>query len=610
MRPFSFPSRIFKSPSRPPVPRSSLIKDPVKHNCIVQNFFNHCSKGRLQQAVICLDLLAQKGIRLDSKALAFLLLRCGDFKDLRIGKWVHLHLKVTGLKHPDTFLANHLIDMYGKCGDHNEARKVFDKMTSRNLYSWNNMLKGYVKKLMVKPARTLFDKMPERDVVSWNTMVIAYAKSGQLDEALRFYKELRQSGIGFNEFSLAGIVMTCVKLKELMLTKQVHCQMLVAGFSLNVVLSSSIVDAYARCGVLSDARRLFDQMGTRDVLAWTTLVSGYAKWGDMESARALFDKMPERNPVSWTSVVSGYARNNMGYEALELFTEMMRRHIKTDQFTFSSSLCACASIASLKHGKQIHAHLIRIGFKPNPIVVSSLVDMYSKCGCLELAKRVFDVVDDKQDVILWNTIISAFAQHGSGDKSIGLFTEMVEAGIRPDRVTFLVLLSACSHSGLVNEGLSFLKSMNHDYNVAPDREHYACLIDMLGRAGRFDEAVGQLRNMPCKPDDRVWNALIGACMIQGNSDLGRIAAKHILELDPQSPTLYVLLSSINATLGKWESVSKLRQLMNERQIRKEQALSWLEIDHNLHQITVSDQLLNSVEPNPGVQLVAHQSGVS
>lgn len=598
-----FPTRILKPPFKPPSNK--------KNSCIVQNFLSLCSQGHLQEAVNSLDILAQKGIRLDSVKLAFLIQKCADSKNLKLGRWVHLHLKVTGLKHPNTFLANHLINMYGKCGDHIEARRVFDKMSARNLYSWNNMLSGYAKQLMVKPARRLFDRMPERDVVSWNTMVIAYAQSGICDEALRFYKELRRSGIGFNEYSFAGVVTVCVKLKELRLTKQVHTQVLVAGFSLNVVLSSSIVDAYAKCRELGDARKLFDQMGRRDVLAWTTLISGYAKWGDMESARMLFDVMPERNPVSWTAMISGYARNNKGHEALDLFMKMMMLHIKPDQFTFSSCLCASASIASLKHGKQIHAHLIRIKFRPNSIVLSSLVDMYSKCGCLELAKQVFDVVGDKQDVVLWNTILSAFAQHGSGEKAINLFAEMVTAGIRPDRITFLILLSACSHSGLVHEGLRLFESMDRDHNIVPDQEHYSCLIDILGRAGRFHEVMDHLRKMPCKPDNHVWNALIGVCMIHGNIELGRIAAKHLLQLDPQSPVIYVSLSRIYAALGKWDSVMRLRQLMNEQNVRKEQALSWLEIDHSLHQTTVADVVNSSSlgDANPVVELLADHSGI-
>ncbi|CAK9162083.1 unnamed protein product [Ilex paraguariensis] len=589
---FSSQTRIFRVPFRT---KPNNKKPKIKPPCIVQTFFNLLSQGHLTQAVESLDLLARKGLRLDSKTLSLLLKECANSNSLKEGKWVHLHLKLTGLKHPNTLVSNHLIYMYCKCGDHAEARKMFDKMSMRNLYSWNNMLSGYAKLGMVKPARRLFDEMPERDVVSWNTMVIAYARIADCNEALRFYKELRRSDISFNEFSFAGVLTVCVKLRESGLTRQVHCQVSVAGFLSNVVLSSSIVDAYAKGGEMDGARRLFDEVSIKDVLAWTTLVSGYAKWGDMKSARELFDVMPEKNPVSWTALISGYARNGMGYKALELFTNMMMWCVKPDQFTFSSCLCACASIASLKHGKQIHASLIRTGFKPNTIVVSSLIDMYSKCGSLGVGQQVFDMMGNKQDVVLWNTMISAYAQHGYGEDGIIMFVGMVRSGVQPDRITFVVILNACSHSGLVQKGLSYFESMSRDYGIVPDEEHYACLIDLLGRAGCFNEVMNQLEKMPCKPDNRVWNALLGICRIHGNIELGRKAAEHLIELEPQSSAAYVLLSSIHAALGKWDSVEQVRKLMNERHVRKERAISWLELENRLHSFTVSDRLHPSKE---------------
>lgn len=522
--------------------------------------------------------------------LAFLLQQCGDTRSLREGKWVHIYLRLTGFKRPPTLLANHLIGMYFKCGDEGDARKVFDKMFVRNLYSWNNMLSGYAKMRNLKEARSLFDKMPERDVVSWNTMVIGYAQSGVWDEALRFYRELRRSSIGYNEFSFAGVLTVCVKSKELELTRQIHGQVLVAGFLSNVVLSSSVVDAYAKCAEMADARRLFDNMPVRDILAWTTLVSGYAKWGDMKSASELFDQMPEKNPVSWTSMISGYARNGLGHEALTLFAEMMLFQVLPDQFTFSSCLCACASIASLKHGKQIHASLVRSNLRANTIVVSSLIDMYSKCGNLGDGRQVFKLMGDKQDTVLWNTMMSALAHHGHGIEALQMFEDMVSSGVKPVRTTFIVILNACSHSGLVQEGRRLFKSMTDDHGIVPDEEHYACLIDLLGRAGCFDELINQLENMPCKAGDQVLNALLGVCRIHGNTELGRKVAEHLIELEPQSPAPYVLLSSIYAEQGRWELVEKVRQLMNTRHVRKERAISWVEVESSVHAFTVSDRL--------------------
>ncbi|KAL1833815.1 hypothetical protein DCAR_0103940 [Daucus carota subsp. sativus] len=545
-----------------------------KRPCIVQSIINLCSQGLFKQAIHSLDIIARKGTRLDSNILAFLLRECADSRSLKEGRWVHLHLKLTGFKHPSTFLLNHLINMYCKCGDHVVARQLFDKMSDRNLYSWNNMVSGYVKLGMVGAARRLFDRMPVRDVVSWNSMVVGYAKSGEFGECVRFFKELRRSSIGLNEFSFSGVLTVCVKGKDFGFTKQVHCRVLVDGFLSNVVIVSSIVDAYAACGKLDDSRRLFDEMKIRDVLAWTTLVSGYAKWGKMKLARELFDAMPEKNSVSWTALVSGYARKNMGDEALELFTTMIRSRFKPDQFTFSSCLCACASIPSLKHGKEIHAFLMRSNFRPNTIVVSSLIDMYSKCGKIRTGERVFDVSGDKNDIILWNTIISALAQHGLGEEAIQMFRYMVRRGLQPDRITLVVILNACSHSGLVQEGLCIFESITSYYGVSLDQEHYACLIDLLGRAGKFDEVLKQLKRIPFEPDSRVWNALLGVSRIHGNIEMGRMAAEHLVKLDPLSYAGYVALSSIYAALGKWESAENIRQIMNDRNLKKDQALSW------------------------------------
>lgn len=520
-------------------------------------------------------------MRLNSKTLAFLLRECAKSRALEEGKWIHFYLKATGRKQPDTLVSNHLINMYFKCEDHVQGRKVFDKMSSKNLYTWNNALSGYAKLGMLNAAQRLFDKMPQKDAVSWNTMVIGYAQEGQCNEALSMYAELRRASIELNAFSFAGILITSMKLKDVGLARQVHCQTLVAGFTHNVVLSSSILDAYAKYGEMGDARRMFDEMPVRDVFAWTILVSAYAKWGDMISARELFDLMPTKNPVSWTALISGYAQNGLGHKSLQLFKKMMVSHILPEQYTFSSCLSACGSITSLKHGKQIHGYMISTGFRPNLMVFSSLIDMYSKCGSLEYCKRAFNLAGDKQDAILWNPMISALAQHGYGKEAIQCFNDMLKSGAKPNRVTFVVLLSACSHSGLVEEGLSFFKSMTLVHDILPDEEHFACLIDLLGRAGCFVELIDQLEKMRCKADDRIWNSLIGVCSIQGNLELGKKTAERLIEMEPQSTGSYILLSSIYANSGNWECVQKVRQLMEERCVKKDQASSWIDIQNKV-----------------------------
>ncbi|KAL4572883.1 hypothetical protein LXL04_019671 [Taraxacum kok-saghyz] len=561
----------------------------IQRPCVIQSVHNIWSKGRLKEAVKSLENLASKGLRLDTRSLAFLLQECANYRSLKEGKWVHLHMSVTGRKKPGTFLSNQLIYMYSECGNWIGARKVFDKMSPKNLYSWNHMLSGYAKLRMMKPAQTLFNQMQEKDVVSWNTMVIGYAHNGNYNKALNLYKELKMSNIHPNDFSFSGLLTICVQTKDLKLTKQVHSQVLNAGFLSNIVLCSSLINTYSKCNEIHNARKLFDEMPKRDVLAWTTIVSGYAKSGDMKTASELFNNMPTKNPVSWTSLISGYSRNGFPHEALHLFTKMIKNKVTPNQFTFSSALCACSTLTSIKNGKQIHGFLIKSHLTPNTIVLSSLIDMYSKCGNLQLSQLVFNHVNDKHNTILWNTMISALSQHGHGKQAIALFTKMVKSKVKPDRITFVIILNACSHSKLVQEGINFFKIMLQDYNISPDQEHYACLIDVLGRAGCFDEVVNLLKNMKLKPDVRVWKSLLGVCRIHGNVELGIKAGERLIELEPDNCVGYVLLSGIYAVSGKWDLVGKVRKIMKERGLRKELGVSWLENEKKLHAFTVSDK---------------------
>ncbi|VVB08552.1 unnamed protein product [Arabis nemorensis] len=569
------------------MPISNPRKRPI---CVARSFLSrYATKAELAQAVSRLESLTEQGIRLPFEVLASLLQHCGDTRSLKQGKWIHRHLKITGFKRPNTLLSNHLIGMYMKCGKPIDACKVFDTMHFRNLYSWNNMISGYVKSGMLVRARVMFDSMPERDVVSWNTMVIGYAQNGNLHEALWFYRELRRSGIKYNEFSFAGILTACVKSRELQLNRQAHGQVLVAGFLSNVVLSCSIIDAYAKCGQMESAKRCFDEMKMKDIHIWTALISGYAKLGDMEVANKLFCEMPEKNPVSWTALIAGYVRQGSGDQALDLFRKMVVLRVKPEQFTFSSCLCASASTASLRHGKQIHGYMVRTNVRPNAIVISSLIDMYSKSGSLEASERVFNLYDDKQDCVLWNTMISALAQHGLGRKALLMLDDMIKIRVHPNRTTLVVILNACSHSGLVEEGIRWFESMTIQHGIVPDQEHYACLIDLLGRAGCFKELMTKIEKMPFKPDKHIWNAILGVSRIHGNVELGKKAAEELIKLDPEFSAPYILLSSIYADHGKWDSVEKLRGIMKKRSVNKEKALSWIEIESKVGSFTVSDR---------------------
>ncbi|XP_020095092.1 pentatricopeptide repeat-containing protein At2g21090-like [Ananas comosus] len=355
-----------------------------------------------------------------------------------------------------------------------------------------------------------------------------------------------------------------------------HAHVLALGFAPSVVVSGALLTAYAKCRLLGHARKVFDEMPVRDVLAWTALVHGYSTSGDLVSACKLFDQMPSRNTISWTALIGGLNRNGEPYEALDMFRKMMYQCVRPDQFTFSSTLCACAATASLTQGKQIHGYVLRSKFNPNSIVLSSLVDMYSKCGDLLRARWVFELTHySKRDTVLWNTIISALGHHGHGKEAIKLFDEMVKCGRKPDANTFVVLLTSCSHSGLVEEGVRFFESMAKIHGVVRQEDHYVCLVDLLGRNGRFKEAMEWLAKEPCRSSARARNALLGACRVHGNVELGKQVAEQLIELEPNSSAKYVLLSNMYAEDGNWEHVEKLRGLMEESQVRKERASSWI-----------------------------------
>jgi pentatricopeptide repeat protein len=414
-------------------------------------------------------------------------------------------------------------------------------------------------------------------------MVVGYAHCGRFVEALRFYGQLRRLCIGYNEFTFASVLIVCVKLKEFELCRQIHGQVLVVGFLSNVVVSSSIVDAYAKCGRMEDARRLFDDMPVRDIPAWTTLVTGYALCGDMESAAELFSQMPKKNTYSWTSLIGGYARNGLGHKALGVFRNMIRHEVKPDEFTLSSCLFACATIASMKHGKQVHAFLLRNNIRPNPVVVSAIVDMYAKCGSMETARRVFNFIRNMQDVVLWNTMISALAHYGYGKEAVMMLNDMLKSGVKPNRTTFVAILNACSQSGLVHEGLQFFNSMTAVHSIVPDLEHYASLIDLLGQAGCIAESIKDTVN-------HVWYSLLGECRLNGSIGLEREVTEFLIKWQPQSSAAYVLLSSTYAALVKWGLVEEVRHIMDERCVRKDQSISWIEIENEVHSFTLSDGL--------------------
>lgn len=324
------------------------------------------------------------------------------------------------------------------------------------------------------------------------------------------------------------------------------------------------------------------------------MIEGNAKCGNLDAARQLFDKMPEKNVVSWTAIMAGYAQLGYGEEALVLFYQMKQLGVEPDQLTFANVLQACACSALLSEGKQVHVHVIRSGFEWHFVLATALVDMYAKCGRIEDSHRIFDSMSAR-DVVAWNAMIAGYGKHGYARKALQLFEQMRQSGIRPTRISFTNVLSACSHAGLVDEGCYYFNSMTQDYNIIAESEQYACMVDLLGRAGRLDEALAFIQKMSIEPTADVWGALLASCRIHGNMWLGKLAAERLFKLRPDRAGTYVALSNIYSAAGRWDEAAKLRRLMNDRGVKKEPGYSWVQVKNRVHTFSVGDTAHPQIE---------------
>lgn len=533
---------------------------------------------------------------------------------------------------------NSIISGYLQNNQPNEAEVLFDRMPERNAASWNGLLSGYVKNRMVNEARKVFNTMPERNVVSWTAMVRGYVEEGSIAEAESLFWQMPEKNVVSWTVMLGGLIKDsrideARKLFDMMPVK-------------DVVARTNMIGGYCQEGRLVEARELFDEMPRRNVISWTTMISGYAQNQQVDIARKLFEVMPEKNEVSWTAMLTGYTQcgrikeaselfdampvksvvscnamilgfgqngevakarevfdqmrekddgtwsamikvcigKGLELEALKLFSAMQRHGIRPNFPCLISILLVCASLASLDHGRQVHTQLLKCQFDSDVYVASVLITVYMKCGDLVKAKRVFDRFSPK-DVVMWNSIITGYAQHGLGEAALQVFNEMCSLGIPADDVTFVGVLSACSYSGKVNEGLEIFESMKSKYLVDPIIEHYACMVDLLGRAGRLNEAMNLIKTMPFEADAIIWGSLMGACRTHMNMDMAEVAANKLLKLEPKNTGPYILLSNIYAYKGKWAEVAKLRENMRSREVKKSPGCSWIEVEKTVHMFT-------------------------
>ncbi|XP_062206107.1 pentatricopeptide repeat-containing protein At2g21090-like [Phragmites australis] len=484
------------APGGPPPPASSPPYSGLfaaLHHCI--------SGGNASAAVSLLPTLARAGLRapfpLLSSLARLLLLRPAAPAFPSLAGRLLLYVRLAGLKRLvpcSTQLANRLLSLHFLLGRPGDARGLFAKMPRPSVHSYNAMLAGYARLALAGPAAEVFAAMPHRDLVSYNAALLALARGGEMQGAMALYSELRNMSpsLGYSHHTFLALLIACAELMDGELATQLHAHLAVLGFLSDVNIASSLIEVYRKRGCVDAAAKLFDEMPVKDLQMWTTIVCAYAEDGQLAAARRIFDQMPDRNIFSWNALIEGFVSHGQPVEALDMFQHLMMEDLRPDQFTFASCLSACSAMCSLNHGLQIHGWLLRTAFDRSVMIMSSLIDMYSKCDYLAGAKQVFSLTgQERRGAVLWNGMLSALCHHGHAQEAIELFVQMLQERLKPDANTFLLVFTACCHCSLVEEGVKFFGLMTERYKIVPGEDHYIRIVDLDGHADK-DKDFGML----------------------------------------------------------------------------------------------------------------------
>ncbi|XAR66589.1 hypothetical protein NMG60_11012871 [Bertholletia excelsa] len=578
----------------------------------------YAKKGNHEESIHLYERMLELGIEANSYTFSSVLKSFAAKRSTAEGERVHGYLLRLGFGSYTT-VVNSLIAFYFKCARTESARKLFDEFTDKDVITWNSMISGYVANNLpekgveafiemqnsgismdlativsvfaapanigtillakslhacaikaglnkeitfnntlldvyskcgdIRGAAQVFQNMSERTVVSWTSMITGYARDGLPDRAIALFHEMKREGIELDIFAVTSLLHACALRGSLENGKEIHNYIRENAMDSNLSVSNALMDMYAKCGSMIDARSIFKQIPTRDIISWNTMIGGYSK-------------------------------NSLPSEALNLFVAMQKVQ-KPDIITMTCILPACASLAALDRGREIHSHVMRNGWSSDRCVANALVDMYVKCGALILAQSLFDRIEVK-DLVSWTIMIAGYGMHGFGNEAIATFNGMRQAGIKPDEVSFVSILYACSHSGLVDEGWRFFNFMRNDYGIEPQLEHYACMVDLLARSGKLRKAYKFIKEMPKEPDATIWGALLCGCRSHRDVKLAEEVAERVFELEPDNTGYYVLLANIYAEAEKWEEVKKLREKIGQRGLKKNPGSSWIEIKGKVH----------------------------
>ncbi|KAH7834025.1 hypothetical protein Vadar_012056 [Vaccinium darrowii] len=539
-------------------------------------------------------------------------LSCRGYRYIEEGRYLFDRMLVK-----DFVSWNTMITGYARNGRMDEALSLFNRMPKQNVVSWNAVISGFLHNGDVKSAIEYFERMPERDAASLSALVSGLIQNGELDKAAGFLLGYVEGAGGREDLIhayntlIAGYGQRGRVDDARCLFDQIPCSPdgrtgNGGRFERNVISWNSMIMCYVKAGDFVSARELFDQMVERDTFSWNTMIRGYVNMPDMEEASNLFGKMPDTNTLSWNLMISGFAHmgnlelacdffqrmpqknlvswNSMisGYEkngdcegAIKIFIQMQAEGEKPDQHTLSSLLSVCAESVALQLGMQIHQQVTKLVTADVPLN-NSLVTMYARCGEIVQARAIFNEMNSMKEVISWNAMIGGYASHGFATEALELFGEMKRLKFRPTHITFVSVLNACANAGLVEEGRMHFRSMVSEFGIEPRVEHFASLVDIVGRHGQVEEAMGVISSMPFEPDKAVWGALLGACRVHNNVEVARVAAEALAKLEPESSAPYILLYNMYADVGRWDDATEVRLIMERNNIQKQPGYSWVD----------------------------------
>ncbi|KAK3145512.1 hypothetical protein QOZ80_3BG0253780 [Eleusine coracana subsp. coracana] len=575
--------------------------------------------GRPESAMAMFIDMLESGVAANDFACNAALVACADAGALGLGEQVH-SLAVRAGFAGDAWIGSCLIELYARCGTLSAAKDVFDRMESPDVVGYTSLISalcrndefalamealcqmmrqglqpnehtmtsilaacprglgeqihGYMLKTMglqsvyassalidlysrngdIDLAKMVFENLDCKNIVSWCSMMQLYIRNGRLEDALRVFCSLISEGVEPNEFAFSIALGACGSIS---LGSQLHCSAIKRDLMTDIRVSNALLSMYGRSGLV-------------------------------EELEALLNKIENPDVVSWTAAISANFQNGFSEKAVKLLSQMHSEGFTPNDYAFSSGLSSCADLALLDQGRQFHCLALKLGCDSKICTGNALINMYSKCGKIESARLAFDVMH-LHDVTSWNSLIHGFGQHGDANLALETFNEMCSCGCKPDDSTFLGVLVGCNHAGLVKEGEMFFRLMVDHYGITPTPSHYACMIDMLGRNGRFDEALCMIDNMPFEPDVLVWKTLLASCKLHRNLDVGKVAADKLMELSETDSASYVLMSNIYSMHGEWQDAGRVRQRMDEMGVKKDAGWSWIEVKNEVHAFVARDK---------------------